>query len=149
MQLLHLFRKRRWCKALCNCHSLAIEEDGMSLRTPSFEGELSYVVHFKIKAGAITLICVPGQDLEVGQVEPLNNRHHVQRLLLLSPVVCEHVSAVPATSREKRLRVIDAGICVGELEEALPWNMVVLAVLHHNIENTLAVLYSGGDDLNT
>ena len=144
-----MFRKRRWCKALCNCRSLAIEEDGMILRTPSIEANLSYAVRLKAIVFTITLLCIPSQDLEVGQVEPLNNRHHVVLILLLSPVVCEHMSAVPATSREKRLRVIEAGICVGELEEALPWNMVVLAVLLHSVENTLAVIYSGGDDLNT
>ena len=121
----------------------------MILRTPSIEPDLSYVVRIKTIVFAVILLCVPSQDLEVGKVEPLNNRHHVVLILLLSPVVGEHMSAVLATSREKRLRVIEAGICVGELEEALPWNMVVLAVLLHSVENTLAVIYSGGDDLNT
>ena len=121
----------------------------MILRTPSIEPDLSYVVRIKTIVFAVILLCVPSQDLEFGKVEPLNNRHHVVLILLLSPVVGEHMSAVLATSREKRLPVIEACICVGELKEALPWNMVVLAVLHHNIENTLAVLYSGGDDLNT
>jgi hypothetical protein len=111
----------------------------MILRTPSIEADLSYVVRLKTIVFAIILLCVPCQDLEVGQVEPLNNRHHVVLILLLSPVVCEHMSTVLATLREKRLHVIEACIFVVKLKEVLPWNMPVLTVLHHNVENTLAV----------
>jgi len=88
----------------------------MILRTPSIEANLSYAVRLKAIVFTITLLCIPSQDLEVGQVEPLNNRHHVVLILLLSPVVGEHMSAVLATSREKRLCVIEACIFVGELK---------------------------------